>query len=119
MSERRIRLEYDPGVDERSWVLLEPYVRDTSLGTIAVPAGFRTDLASTPWQVWKRYPKLGKWTGAAVIHDWLYRERPHSVSREQADAVFLELLRQDGVPIHRARWMHTQVRLWGSKAWNA
>ena len=120
MSDRRIRLEYDPDEDEGSWVLLEPYVRETLIGTVTVPAGFRTDLASVPWTVvWRKmYDKFGRWTGAAVVHDWFYRTQPDGVTREQADRVFRDLMRRDGVPYGIVDIMYSAVRRHGWRAWN-
>jgi hypothetical protein len=120
MSERAISLRYDPDEDERSWVLLEPYTRDTLIGTITVPAGFETDLASVPRQVWRRYPKFGRWTGAAVVHDFLYRQRPHGgLRRSAADDVFEDLLREDGVLYGDVGIIMAAVRQFGDRAWNA
>jgi hypothetical protein len=119
--ERRIRLEYDPDEDEGSWVLLEPYVRETLIGPVMVPDGFRTDLASVPWQVvWRKmYDKFGKWTGAAVIHDFLYQTQPDGVTREQADLVFRDLMRRDGVPYGIVDIMYKAVRQHGWRAWRS
>jgi hypothetical protein len=115
----RIALAYDPDEDEDDFVLTEPYERETSLGKILVPAGFKTDLASVPRQVWRLYPKFGRWTGAAIIHDWLYRERPPGVRRKQADDVFEALLRRDGVRYGDVGIMVGAVRQFGDRAWNA
>jgi Protein of unknown function (DUF1353) len=115
--ERRLCLAYDPDESEDEWVLLEPYTRETSIGSITVPAGFRTDLASVPWQVWRKYPKFGRHIGAAVIHDWLYRTQPPDVERMQADAAFRDLLRRDGVRYGDVAVMHAAVREFGDSAW--
>lgn len=117
--ERRLFLAYDPDEADDEWTLLQPYSRETSLGTITVPAGFRTDLASVPWQVWRRYPKFGRWTPAAIVHDFLYRTRPTGVRRWQADAAFRDLLRRDGVRYGDVAMMHAAVREFGGRAWNA
>ena len=78
-----INLVYDPA-DPDVWTLAQDYTRETSLGTVTVPAGFVTDLASVPNQVWHAFPKFGKWTGAAVIHDFLYRTQPDGISRDSS-----------------------------------
>lgn len=44
-------------------------------GTITVPAGFITDLASMPRATWIALPPDGPWTKAAVIHDFLCTTR--------------------------------------------
>jgi Protein of unknown function (DUF1353) len=63
-------------------------------------------------------PRWGTYSGAALIHDWLYRTRPPGVTRREADRVFLELMLEDGVPLDQARLMHQAVRWFGDKAWN-
>jgi Protein of unknown function (DUF1353) len=97
----------------------EPYERETAIGKITVPAGFETDLASVPWQLWREYPKFGSWTGAAIVHDYLYRTKPDGVTREQADKVFEELLYKDGVFHGQVRRMTRAVRQFGDWAWNS
>lgn len=42
--------------------------------TYTVPAGFITDFATTPWWSWSFFPKIGPWTKASVLHDYLYKE---------------------------------------------
>jgi hypothetical protein len=116
----RIALAYDPDEDEDEWVLLEPYARETLIGWVEVPAGFHTDLGSVPRQVWKRFPKFGRWTGATIIHDWLYRRRPRGGLRRSAvDDVFEELLRADGVRYGDVALIMGAVRQFGDRAWNA
>jgi hypothetical protein len=112
-----INVRFDPA-DYDQWVLTEPYVRDTSIGRIEVPVGFETDLASIPHQVWLRYPRWGPWSGAALIHDYLYRERPNGIDRATADRVFLELMREDRVRYGDYSLIHTMVRQFGDSAWN-
>jgi Protein of unknown function (DUF1353) len=113
-----IHLAFDPREPD-VWVLDQDYVRDTSIGQITVPAGFETDLASSPWQMWSQFPKFGPWTGAAIVHDYLYRTKSDGVTRSDADRVFRELLFEDGVPHGQARRMYTAVRQFGDRAWNA
>lgn len=111
-----INLVYDPAYPD-VWTLAQDYTRETSLGTITVPAGFVTDLASVPNQVWHAFPKFGKWTGAAVIHDFLYRMQP-DISRDEADRVFRDLLKADSVPYGTVRLFYRMVRELGGRAWD-
>ena len=117
----RIAIAYDPDEDEGSWVLTEPYTRETLIGPITVPAGFRTDLASVPWQlVWKSmFRQFGKWGGAAVVHDYLYRTKPPGVTKEEADLVFLDLLTQDGMNLLQRTAMYRAVDNFGGRAWRS
>lgn len=77
---------------------------------IAVPAGFRTDLASVPRVFWRVFPRdAGGYRAAAVVHDYLCGTHPWG---EAAD-VFDEAMRDCG-----AGWLQRQlivgsVRLWG------
>lgn len=91
------------------WVLTDPllYFGDV-VGMVAVPVGFRTDLASVPR--WAYYNLFGNVAHkAAVVHDFLiYDGEP----REVADAEFLAAMKASGVPAWR-RWpMFAAVRLY-------
>lgn len=112
----RIYLSAAPWEPE-TWMLEKPYARQTAVGLIEVPAGFRTDLASTPRTVWRLFPKFGRWFGAAVVHDWLYRTKPDGVTRLSADWVFCELMKDDGVYHGVANAMFRTVRAYGDRAW--
>ena len=39
---------------------------------VTVPIHFKTDFASTPRFLWAFFPPYGKYTEAAVLHDYLY-----------------------------------------------
>ncbi|MGH6689530.1 MAG: DUF1353 domain-containing protein [Gammaproteobacteria bacterium] len=115
----RIYLSCAP-FEPNTWVLEKPYARQTAVGLLEVPAGFRTDLASTPRTLWRLFPKHGPWFGAAVVHDWLYRTHPAVISdRWTADCVFRQLLRADGVTRGTAWSMFKVVRAYGASAWSA
>lgn len=47
------------------------YVQHDEL-TVTVPIHFKTDFASTPRFLWAFFPPYGKYTEAAVLHDYLY-----------------------------------------------
>lgn len=115
-----LRMEYWPGgpgepeSDTGTWILFEPliYESDVAKRIITVPAGFRTDLASTP-----RIPILFELFGnvahrAAVVHDYVYTSGRES--REIADAVMREACLVTGVPAWRAFGMWLGVRLGGA-----
>jgi hypothetical protein len=90
------------------FVLQEPLVYQSDLaGTITVPAGVLTDLASIP-QVGMGligYPGAR----AAVVHDWLIDT---AVDRRLADKVFCEALGVCGVPDDKAALMYMAVRMY-------
>lgn len=53
-----------------------------------VPAGFVTDFASVPRWLWSIFPPHGRYSPAAVFHDWLYQAGV--MERDEADKAFLE-----------------------------
>lgn len=54
-----------------------------------VQKGFETDFASVPKILWSIFPPLGKYTQAAVLHDWLYSGNGVE-DRKEADDLFYE-----------------------------
>ncbi len=58
--------------------------------TIHIPEGFVTDFASIPKALWTILPPFGRYSQAAVVHDWLCVYRTRS-SKETHD-LFLEMM---------------------------
>ncbi|VXB26116.1 conserved hypothetical protein [Burkholderia sp. 8Y] len=112
------KLDADLIKDEpATWRLNEPlvYQSDVAGQTFTVPAGFVTDLASTP-----RIPVVYEIAGgaanmASVVHDFLYASHP--VTRGVADSVLREASLATGVAKWRARLMFYGVRLFGARHW--
>jgi len=82
---------------------------------VAVPKGFETDFASVP-----RLPLAHLLAGdtahaAAVVHDYLYRNRIGT--RAQADAVFYEAMIALDEPWWRRWLMWAAVRAGGRATW--
>jgi hypothetical protein len=102
-------IKLKPGKDD-VWELTAflEYESDIA-GTIFVPKGFNTDLASVP-----RVPIAYMFWGGqahreAVIHDYLYRiDAEPSVSFEVANEVFLEAMKSRGKP-----WYVRYPMYWG------
>lgn len=117
MSQFTTPLIVSPLEDGRRWQLVEGFeyhVGDyPSTDVITVPAGTITDFASVPQPLWGILPPWGKYGKAAVVHDWLYRQK--SRSRKDADAVFLEAMAVLGVPRWQRRLMWLGVRVFGSR----
>lgn len=96
-----------------------------SLGRIEVEEGFDTDYASVPRIFWSIYPPDGSYTPAAIIHDALYFYQARhdgtgvaeSITRAEADTVFLEAMTALGVPLLRRRILHRAVRVGGWLPW--
>jgi len=53
---------------------------------------------------------------AAMFHDMLYRQQ--KVSREFADAIFIDIMTHDKVPFYYRYPLYWSVRLFGGFAWN-
>jgi uncharacterized protein DUF1353 len=99
------------------WTLVEPLSYVGARDRFVVPAGFRTDLATVPRPVLWLVPPAGRYTLAAVLHDWLCTVgiRTGAVTSRQADGIFRRVMREAGVPV-LLRWlMWTGVR-WGALA---
>lgn len=108
LTELRARL-----IGEDEWALDAPLVYNSDVANmiIRVPNGFVTDFASVP-----RLPLAYLLTGdtahkAAVIHDYLYRSK--KISRKNADLVFLEAMKETGIPMWRRYSMFLAVRTFG------
>jgi hypothetical protein len=110
-----------PNEDGKTWTLKQELVYETDIGyKIVVPAGFVTDLASVPRLLWLLWPPFGKYTRAAVIHDWLYdlhRKGGKHYSRCYADAVLIESMRDCTVRERDIACIWLGVRLGGWWAW--
>lgn len=92
--------------------------------SIHVPRGFQTDFASIPRIFWSILPPDGEYTGAAILHDYIYNQRGKALgpngtdlNRAQADGIFLEAMTVLNVPWWKRTIMYHQVRLWGWKFW--
>ncbi len=90
-----------------------------------VRKGFDTDLASVPRFFWRILPPFGRYTLAAVVHDWLYRHQhyhPHNsrwplIPRALADRIFLRAMRTLGVGFAPRTTIYLAVRAFGWIAW--
>lgn len=97
------------------WELAAPWTYTTQRGAWTVPAGYVTDLASTPRWLWWLVPPFGAYLGAAVLHDFLYSSRP--VTRVEADRAFFAAMLVDGERVWRAWLIYRAVRWFGWLAW--
>lgn len=105
-------------VQDDLWVLLEDFSFTRDLGgTITAPRGMTTDLASIPRLAWSILPPFGKYTGAAVIHDFLYRTQP--CTREEANEILWEAMQAAGVDHDKLEVIYHAVDLFGQSAWDA
>lgn len=98
------------------WELVTPLIYSGNQDHFEIPAGFKTDFASVPRIFWNIVPPYGLYTKAAVIHDWLYRNR--IVSRKDADGIFRKIMHESEVGKIKRYSMWAAVRLFGRFAWN-
>ena len=90
------------------------YVYRTKEYIIKVPKGFVTDYASIPKLLRAIVLPYGKHSGASVVHDWLYSSTCNlDISRENADKIFLEILKEEKVNFLLRILMYTAVRTFG------
>lgn len=97
--------------DKDLWTVCRPVYFKDDVTDIVVPEGFKTDLASVPRIFWSLIPRSGRYTRAAIIHDYLYDKG--LVSRARADAIFLSQMRKDGVVVWKRLVMYMAVRGFG------
>lgn len=104
--------------NEDSFIVLEEYSRRINNFSITVPKNFETDLASIPGAARIFFKAFGKYTNAAVIHDFLYSElNATGINRVLADKIFLHIMREDGVSKASSWLMYKAVRSFGEIAW--
>lgn len=107
-----------PFGDNQFWVTVEPleYVIGSTSDRIVVPTGFVTDFASIPKGLWSLgLSPHGKYSRAAVIHDYLYWAQP--CSREQADRLMLIAMKESAVGWFDEFAVYQGVNLGGGGAW--
>lgn len=84
---------------------------------VVIPEGFIFDGASVPQIFTNLFPKSGaRYDRAACLHDWLYATQ--TTSRKEADDLFLEAMKADGVNWATRRTIYRAVRMFGWSAWN-
>lgn len=122
-------LDVTPMDDGRNWQVLQnfyyrtdvmlwvdPVTKTLRRDRIVVPAGFITDFASIPRVLWNILPPTGKYTKAAVLHDWLYRTT-NLATRKQADDVLLEAMKVCGVSWWQRVAIYSGVRVGGMSSY--
>lgn len=106
--------------DETKWELTEEFYfyfseDDKSTG-VTVPKGFITDFASVPRILWSILPPTGRYTKAAVLHDFLYSNASHlELTRKQCDKMFLQGMGVLGVKRWVRNIIYRAVRIFGGR----
>jgi len=80
---------------------------------IRVPKGYRSDFASIPRFFWRIFPPMGRYTYAAIVHDWLVDQK--TFSHKYAASVFLECMEVLKVPKIRRLAMYRAVLWFGPR----
>lgn len=101
--------------DEQFWELMHPLEYRGKVESFVVPAGMLTDFASVPRPFVWFIPQYGRYTMAAILHDYLWSRlaAKGELSWIDADAIFRRALRELGVPFLR-RWI-----MWAAVRWTA
>lgn len=104
-----------PGGD---WQLMQPLsYQHPQYGVIEVPAGFTTDLASIPRLFFRIVNPCTTGTRRpAIVHDYLYSGST-LLTRQQADQVLYDALRECGINWVLANAMYYAVRIGGASHW--
>ena len=101
-------------LDERFWGVLRQFVYQAERQEYRVAKGEKTDFASVPRIFVWFIPAYGRYTKAAILHDYLCRlAREGTFERRDADGVFRQAMRTLKVPFLR-RWI-----MWAAVRWGA
>jgi len=92
-------------VGDDTWELVEPLRYRGNIDHFEVPTGFRTDFASVQRAFQWLLPKYGRYTKAAILHDFLCEQsKAGRFDRDDADGIFRRTMRELGVSFLR-RWI--------------
>ena len=75
--------------------------------------GYRSDFASIPRFFWRIFPPMGRYTYAAIIHDWVCDQKIGDTG--SASNLFLEMMEHLEVPKLRRLAMYRAVLWFGPK----
>jgi hypothetical protein len=102
-------------VNDDDWITLHELLYHAKLEDFKVPSREVTDFASVPREFVWFIPRYGRYTKAAILHDYLCRVLvpDDRISRIDADGIFLQAMRELGVPFLR-RWI-----MWAAVRWGA
>ena len=117
-------------LEGQDWKTLRALVYHATREDFEVPVGEHTDFASVPRVFVWFIPRYGRYTKAAILHDYLCSVCVPAgrVSRIEADGIFRQAMRELGVPFLRRWIMWAAVRLgaltnpagrkkWWTEAW--
>ena len=103
--------------DGTYWMLAQDLVWEVDDGVnLVVPAGFVTDLTSTPPAIWSMVAPTGRHQRAAILHDYLYWTQ--ECSRFESDGLMRRAMDALGVNPVKSIAVHRVLNLAGWGAWN-
>ncbi len=108
-----------PFGDNQHWIVTENLVYrvGNSKDHIVVPQGFVTDYASIPKGLWSLgLSPHGRYSRAAVIHDFLYWAQP--CSRAQSDRLMLIAMKESKVGFFDETVVYHGVDFGGKSSWD-
>lgn len=99
-------------LDEHNWKVLQAFDYQAQVDRYTVCRGQKTDFASVPRIFAWFIPTYGRYTKAAILHDYLCDlAHEDKFARRDADAIFRQAMRTLGVPFLRRWIMWAAVRL--------
>lgn len=126
-TEQPLRLDFlDYSTNKKHFQLAQELIyhvgHESSEDVVRVPVGYQTDFASVPRIFWSILPPVGRYSRAAVVHDYLCEQcETHHYqydqcdikTRKEADYIFLEAMYVLNVKPWKRCVMFYGVRLWG------
>lgn len=111
-------LEFFPETEERTWYfkVYEEFTVVWGERSYTVPKGFETDLASIPQLFQNMIPLVGNHVQAAILHDWCYTDGV--LPKDEADTLFIDMMKFLGVSWWQRRIMYRAVRLFGGSSYH-
>lgn len=113
-----LELRHRPG--QLCWEVIQPLCYHCADGqVIDVPAGYRTDLASVP-RIARRIvdPQTPAVRRPSVVHDYIYTHLTQRFTKAEADRIFYDALREEGMGSVLAWLMWQAVRIGGRGNWS-
>ena len=104
-------------LDGTQFLITRPYRYPVGGSGVAVdvPTGFVTDYASIPAPLRGLFERQGRYSRAALVHDYLYWSQ--TCSRGQTDNLFWIAMKESGVSAFQRRRIFEGVRVGGGVAW--
>ena len=101
-------------------LLLEPITQLYQNKRLTLPEGFQSDGCSVPEFLWDTVsPAIDPRTlRAGLFHDYLYRIQPEGWTRKEADQLFYDFCREDGLGLSRCLKAWMGLRAFGGFIWN-